>query len=476
MKFRTKILLSTVLLLALSFGVGGSLLLSLSFSGVLSQQKAAALASYRMVQSTLSLVNTVSDQTGEEDVIDVLRQMDQRGAGSWVTLRVSGADSVVYQSDYQAASLLLELQEETQPEQGVMQLFARGEARYLQVTSQFLLGAETYYLDGLYDMSEAYRLRESQQEIYVRVFWSVVILGGALAWVLAGLLTRPLRRLSRTTRALAEGRLDSRCGLRGRDEVADLSRDFDAMADSIQDSMNQLQEAMRRQEEFMGSFAHELKTPMTSIIGYADLIRSQSLTGEELREAANYIFHEGTRLEHLSLKLLDLLVLGRDDFPMTEVELTALARQIKEAMAPVLEGQQVQLHVYCKPGRCRMEPELVKSLVLNLLDNGRKALEGGGTLSLSLGPTAEGCLIQVLDNGRGIPKEEIQRLTEAFYRVDKSRSRAQGGAGLGLALCREIVRVHQGAMEFQSEPGRGTLVTVKLRGGEEPCPEKKPSC
>ena len=476
MKFRTKILLCTVLLLALSFGVGGSLLLSLSFSSVLSQQKSAALASYQMVQSTLGLVNSVSDQTGEEDVIDVLRQLDQRGAGSWVTLRVSGADSVVYQSDRQTAAPLLELQGETQPEQGVMQLFARGEERYLQVTSQFLLGTETYYLDGLYDMSEAYRLRESQQAIYVRVFWAVVVIGGALAWVLAELLTRPLRRLSRVTRELARGKLESRARLRGRDEVADLSRDFDAMADSIQDSVNQLQEAMRRQEEFMGSFAHELKTPMTSIIGYADLIRSQSLTGEELGEAANYIFHEGTRLEHLSLKLLDLLVLGKDDFPMTEVELTSLARQIKEAMVPVLEGQQVQLHVYCKPGRCRMEPELVKSLVLNLLDNGRKALDGGGTLALSLGPTAEGCLIQVLDNGRGIPKEEIQRLTEAFYRVDKSRSRAQGGAGLGLALCREIVRIHHGTLEFQSEPGRGTLVTVTLKGGEGPCPGEEPSC
>ena len=111
-----------------------------------------------------------------------------------------------------------------------------------------------------------------------------------------------------------------------------------------------------------------------------------------------------------------------------------------------------------------MEPELVKSLVLNLLDNGRKALDGGGTLALSLGPTAEGCLIQVLDNGRGIPKEEIQRLTEAFYRVDKSRSRAQGGAGLGLALCKQIVELHNGSIHFDSKPGAGTQVTVTLYG------------
>lgn len=475
MKFRTKILLSTVLLLALSFGVGGSLLLSLSFSGVLNQQKSAALSSYRMVQSTLGLVNTVSDQTEESDVIDVLRQLDQRGTGSWVTLRVSGADSVIYQSDYQSTPLLLDLQDQTQPDQGVMQLTARGQERYLQVTSQFLLGDATYYLDGLYDMSVAYQLRDTQQQIYIQVFWAVVVLGGVLAWLLAELLTRPLRRLSRVTRALAQGKLDSRAQLRGGDEVADLSRDFDAMADSIQDYVNQLQQAMRSQEEFMGSFAHELKTPMTSIIGYADLIRSQTLTGEELGEAANYIFHEGTRLEHLSFKLLDLLVLGKDDFSMVEVELITLARQIREAMVPVLEGQNIRLGIYCKPGRCWMEPELVKSLVLNLLDNGRKALEGGGQLSLSLGPVEDGCLIQVLDNGRGIPEEQIQRLTEAFYRVDKSRSRAQGGAGLGLALCREIVRIHHGTLEFQSELGKGTLVTVTLKGGRTACSAEKQS-
>lgn len=475
MKFRTKILLCTVLLLALSFGVGGSLLLSLSFSGVLEQQKSAAFQSYRMVQSTLGFVNSVSDQTSEEDVIDVLRQMDQRGTGNWVTLRISGADSVVYQSDYSSAALLQNLQDQTQADQGVMQLFARGQERYLQVTSQFLLGDQTYYLDGLYDMSVAYRLRDTQQQIYVWVFWAVVGLGGILAWLMAGLLTGPLTRLSKVARALAQGKMESRAHLKGRDEIAALSRDFDAMADSLQDYVDQLRDAMHRQEEFMGSFAHELKTPMTSIIGYADLIRSQTLSREELGEAANYIFHEGSRLEHLSFKLLDLLVLGKDDFPLTEVELTTLARQIKGTMAPVLQKKDIRFRVYCKPGVCWMEPELVKSLVLNLLDNGRKALDGPGQLTLGLRPTAEGCIIQVVDNGRGIPPEQIQRLTEAFYRVDKSRSRAQGGAGLGLALCQEIVRIHHGSMEFQSEPGKGTLVTVTLKGERPACGGEKRS-
>ncbi len=470
MRFRTKILLSTVLVLALSFGVGGTLLLSLSFSSLLGEEEDAAVQSYRMVQSTLSLVNAVSDQTGPEDVADILSQLAGQQPGGGITLRVrEGAGETVYLGDSRFSDLLLDLWADTQEEQGVMQLFSAGESRYYQITSQFRMGETVCYLDGLYDMSSVYALRESQQQIYFRVFWVVVALGGALSWLIATLLTRPLTRLSRTAQSLAQGDLSRRSRIRGGDEVAALSKEFDRMADSIQDYVNQLQETMRRQEEFMGSFAHELKTPMTSIIGYADLLRSQSLPPEDARQAANYIFREGSRLEHLSLKLLDLLVLGKDDFALTRTDLPQLARQVRNTMEPVAEKNGVRLRVYCQPGSALLEPELAKSLILNLLDNGRKALDGDGekTLLLGIQPTGDdGCEIQVMDNGRGIPPEEIERLTEAFYRVDKSRSRAQGGAGLGLALCREIVRIHHGTMTFQSELGKGTLFTVDLRGGD----------
>ena len=138
---------------------------------------------------------------------------------------------------------------------------------------------------------------------------------------------------------------------------------------------------------------------------------------------------------------------------------------MEEVFAPVLDQGQVDFQIYCRPGQCRLEPDLVKSLILNLLDNGKKALDGAGELILSIAPTDEGCEIQVADTGRGIPEEEIRKLTEAFYRVDKSRSRAQGGAGLGLSLCNEIARIHQGQMSFQSAVGQGTMVTVLLRGG-----------
>ena len=108
----------------------------------------------------------------------------------------------------------------------------------------------------------------------------------------------------------------------------------------------------------------------------------------------------------------------------------------------------------------------METVCLNLLDNARKAMEGGGEILLE-GLLEEDCpVIRVTDSGKGIPTEELSRVTEAFYMVDKSRARAQGGAGLGLALCRRIVDLHGGALELESRPGEGTRVTVRLRGAE----------
>ena len=113
-----------------------------------------------------------------------------------------------------------------------------------------------------------------------------------------------------------------------------------------------------------------------------------------------------------------------------------------------------------------LEPDLVKSLVLNLTDNARKALEGGGAILIESIMLPGGCMIRVTDNGRGIPQEDLSKIKEAFYRVDKSRDRAQGGAGLGLPLCQEIVELHNGKLYFESVLGKGTRVTAELYGGD----------
>ena len=114
----------------------------------------------------------------------------------------------------------------------------------------------------------------------------------------------------------------------------------------------------------------------------------------------------------------------------------------------------------------RVEPDLFKTLVLNLIDNARKAITAEGTIRLTGRRAAGGYGIAVGDTGRGIPPEELGRITEAFYMVDKSRARAKGGAGLGLKICDEIVKLHGGKMRFESTPGEGTVVRVWIGGAD----------
>jgi len=214
----------------------------------------------------------------------------------------------------------------------------------------------------------------------------------------------------------------------------------------------------------MGAFAHELKTPMTSIIGFADLLRQGDLDEQTRMMAAEYIYSEGHRLEKLSFKLLDLILLKKDSLVMRRVLLSSYLEEIEKAMAPNLKKKNIRLVCRAEQRKAVFEPDLVKSLLYNLIDNASKAMDDGGIIAVKATAIPGGCQFHVVDNGRGMEEQELSRITEAFYRVDKSRSRAQGGAGLGLSLCKQIVELHNGTMQYDSRVGTGTQVTVTLYG------------
>lgn len=196
-----------------------------------------------------------------------------------------------------------------------------------------------------------------------------------------------------------------------------------------------------------------------------DLLRSQVLTPDEQMDAANYIFSEGKRLEALGLKLLDMLSLDQSKLQLVPASPADLVAGLLEHLKRVYAQKGIALQYRTAEGTCFLEPDLFKTLLVNLMDNARKALDNGGYIYVWQEMLPDGCRVRVLDNGRGIPPEALAHLTEAFYRVDKSRSRAQGGAGLGLSLCNEIVQLHGGTMQFESRVGNGTVVTVELKGG-----------
>ncbi len=293
-----------------------------------------------------------------------------------------------------------------------------------------------------------------------------VLLGGLILLVLF-LVMRNMQKLSRATRQFAMGRYDTRVNIRSRDEIGMLAADFNWMANTMNRQMEQLQNEVQRQEEFTAAFAHELKTPLTSIIGYADTIRQMELSPEETDMCADYIYRQGKRLQSLSYKLLELTLAGRQTVSRRPVPAPELLREVAQATGQSLGEAQLTLQLSAEDGTIYGDRDLLQSLLINLVDNARKASSPGQTIYVSGENVPEGYCITVRDEGRGMEPEELSRITEAFYMVDKSRARREGGAGLGLALCRKIVELHQAVWQMESAPGEGLKVTVRFGNPQE---------
>ena len=454
MRFRQKMLLVMVWLLTLSYGLGGVLLIRQNFQSSLDQVQKNSAASYEMLLQTVQLVNFVDIQQDFSSISAVLERMNS--ANNLVGISLTRGGQVLYEIGEEKAAYDTESEFESF-------LYARDVRHIYQINGVIKTNDKPLELVVMYDITTVYDAREAQVLVYHQVLLVLIIGGGFAAWITSYYMTMPLYKVSKTARALASGQLESRVNSKTQDEIGQLGADFDHMADRLEENINELKMSMEQQERFMGSFAHELKTPMTSIIGYADLLRSQALNGDETQEAANYIFSEGKRLESLSLKLLDLLMMKKQDIKFVPTDMKSMIETLTVHLQPVYRNKNIELQCRVGPAYCMVEPDLFSSLITNLLDNARKALDNGGKIMI-LGESINGFYrIRVIDNGRGMPEEAMKHITEAFYRVDKSRSRAQGGVGLGLNLCKEIIELHNGTIAFASKEGKGTCVTVTVK-------------
>lgn len=474
MTFRCKIALALVCLLSLLFGGGSSALISFSFQSALAREQAAAKAAYDQLLHTFQLVERVEVWSQPQDAVQVVQQLSAQGGQSWAALSLTAGEEVLLSQGVPTPGFL-DLGGFADAGHCAQAAFSYYDRTYLQLTGQLDIQGTPLLLNVAYDISPIYETRQQQLETFGRIFVILLAVCALLSYTAARLLTRPLEKLSRTAQALAAGDLACRSGITGRDEIGALAREFDAMAQRQQEHIAALQATMEGQDRFIGSFTHELKTPMTSILGYADLLRRGTLSPAEQAQAADYIFSEAKRLERLSFKLLELYLAEHQSPELLPASPAALVQDLTAPLVPGLARQGITLTVQGEEGLCLLEPDLFRSLVLNLLDNARKAMEEPGTIAVTTAMTGDGCTLTVRDTGRGMPPEVLDHLTEAFYRVDKSRSRAQGGAGLGLTLCDRIAALHQGQLRLESRPGQGTTVTVTLKGGR-PCPPDSRPC
>jgi signal transduction histidine kinase len=352
---------------------------------------------------------------------------------------------------------------------------------YIFVVSRAEFNNQSYQLITFYNITSTYQLFDAtfNRVRFISIVSALFVSGVLLA--LIQVLLRPLRQLSNTTRQIASGNLEQRIDVRGDDELAEVAHDFNSMADSIESNVTALEQLAESRRAFIGNLAHEMRTPLTSILGYADLLRVQRQVSDTSRvEFANIIVSETKRLQSLSGKLMELLSVGRMQLSFEPIDLHTLTNEMTLSLQPIFQSRQMTLVCHIPVYNCVVlaDRELLQSLIFNLVDNAIKASTDGATITIAARevfrelppePNATDSLdtkqyerrivVGVIDDGVGIPADQIPMLTEPFFMLDKARTRRAGGAGLGLALCAEIARAHGSEIFIESEIGVGTTVS-----------------
>ena len=276
---------------------------------------------------------------------------------------------------------------------------------------------------------------------------------------LAGRALSPIDRVTRVARKISAEDLSQRLDMRlPDDEVGRLANTFD-------DMIARLDEAFRRQRQFTADASHELRTPLTAIKGQTEVALQRERDGETYREVLRKVNGEADRMIRLVGSLLTLARADAHQIPVAResVDLGRVVTDAVDQVRPAAVDKAISLDVRSNSGiQLRADQDLILQLMLNLLDNSVKYTPSGGKIEIACQTADAQAEVTVTDTGPGISAEHLPHIFDRFYRVDKARTRAEGGAGLGLSISRWIAEAHGGVLRVESTPGRGSKFILRL--------------
>lgn len=329
---------------------------------------------------------------------------------------------------------------------------------YMVFCSYYTVSNVSMYIVNIYDITSIYEERTRQLKDVMLTDMIVLAISSIAIAIFSKFLTTPIEELNNATKKISSGKFSERVKVKTSDEIGELADSFNIMAEKIENQINSLELSIKQKDDFISGFSHEIKTPMTAIIGYSDLLRLKNCSDDVRIPALNYIYSESKRLEELSYKLLSLMKISEDKIELKDVKIKEFIEKISKKI--VLDDIEIKLDL--EEGIVKIDESLLEIVIRNLVQNAKKAEPKDDCVYIFGNKKENKYVISVIDNGIGIPKEHIQRVTEDFYMVDKSRSRKNGGTGIGLSLCKKILEFHNSKINIESEENVGTRVFFEL--------------
>ena len=463
MKLKQKLILIVSLVIAVSLATVGTVLMLLMRSSLLSD--AYSEAAVNAVEAYAALERRVETGGGKNDAtLSVI----YKNADNWKNVVCKGEEEIYNITVFSKADLDRVAQQDDDGVASGDKVDNREELVYED--GRYIVNMRTigdYQLYRLYDITDVHIRIRTMIRNYALIALGILAAAVLITALAVRKVLRPLESLTQATRDMAEGDYTRRVPALTKDELGDLAVHFNEMAEAVELKSRNLQESEERKTLMMGNLSHELKTPMTAIAGYAETLLTTKLSEEQQSEALYYIYTETNRLGRLSNKMMQLLNLSEGEVvEKTDVDVEELFHSVEETVAVKCKERGVRLVCEIVPcegddGRenvVHTDEDLIRDVLINLVDNAIKASHEGGRVWLTWKRGA----FTVRDEGVGIPAEELDAITEPFYMVDKSRSRKEGGAGLGLSLTKLILEKLGAKMQIESREGEGTTVEVLI--------------
>ena len=433
---RKRIALCMVALVLTLLGPGMALVVSRSFALTMERERARALGEEAAIARALTL-ETAEGNVGRSTASTL---QTRYGSSELTIYLLQNGETITGEALPTAQKLPELLNTETRA------TLLDGESERLLIAHA--LGGEITLLTAL-DVSPVYALRRELLRGAAALGLIGLALAGTLAIWISGVLTRPLSQLADAAAKLADGDYAAPLPAAKNDEMNALIRAFSRMSAAIDERETALRTQAEERQALIDALAHEMRTPLTAILGGARLLQQSRLSGSQQSELLDTMAREASRLSTMDERLLLITRLDHEAPAFAPFDSRAMAR---EALS-VFDGVRMEGDGAVFVG----ERELTILLLRNLVVNAQRA-GGKEAVRVTLHPDG----FDVTDYGCGMTKEQIARAFEPFYKADKARTRSAGGAGLGLPLCRKIARLHHGELHMESEIGRGTRVCYRF--------------
>ncbi|MBQ3480052.1 MAG: HAMP domain-containing histidine kinase [Clostridia bacterium] len=457
MKIRHRLSLLFVLCSTISLLLCGTLLLRASAKSTVRSAQDNALSELAMLETSFS--SAVAKSMGTE-IADAARRSllvyvfqsyaENTFSGSQYVLK-HGRETLYNNSGYAPDAILGDLERNT--------VTWQKEKLFAAVTETELL-RERYQIYLVRNMTSVYDSIEKLQLQFAVICLLSVLVSAALILHVTSRTLCPLKQLEKGAAAMAAGAYHARIPLpesvlTRMDEIATVSKSFNHMADAVERQIEAVTAVAEERKMLIGALTHEMKTPMTAIIGYAESLDRAKLTEEQREEAVSFIHREAKRLERLTQKMMQLITLtDGEDIVLQDVSARQLFDETEKTLEAVADRYDAVLRYMENGEHFAADADLIAGVLINLVDNTCSA--GAKHITIS----AEENVLSVSDDGRGIPQEIIGKVTQPFFRADKARSRKGGHAGLGLALAVRIAKLHQAQLIIESTEEKGTTVSL----------------